>query len=136
MHEGRKAITRRQALALSLSTGAAVLAAPVVSAAIRLGRQDQAPGLRDITIQAKNYSFTPDRIEVFKDDRVRLTITGADQVHSFTIDEYRIARRVAPGATTVVDFRADRAGTFAYFCNIGTDPGCKSMRGTLVVIGK
>lgn len=135
MHEGRKAITRRQALALSLSAGAAVLAAPV-SAAIRLGRQDQAPGLRDIAIQARNYSFSPDRIEVFKDDRVRLTITGADQVHSFTLDEYRIARRIAPGTTTVVDFRADRAGTFAYFCNIGTDPGCKGMRGTLVVVGK
>jgi heme/copper-type cytochrome/quinol oxidase subunit 2 len=99
-------------------------------------RQDQPPTRRDITITAKNYAFTPDRIEVGKDDRVRLTIEGQDQIHSFALDEFRIARRIQPGTSAVVEFRADRVGSFTYYCNIGADPGCKAMRGTLVVVGK
>ena len=133
MKTGHPAISRRRVLVLA-GAGATALVAPTFAA--RLGRQDQAASLRDFSLTARNYAFTPSRIEVSKDDRVRLTIEGADQVHSFAIDEYRIARRIAPGATTVIEFRAERAGSFTYYCNIAADPGCKAMRGTLVVSGK
>ena len=89
--------------------------------------------LDSVTLTARNYAFTPNRIEIIKDDLVSLTIEGADQVHSFAIDEFRIAKRIAPGNTVTIEFRADRAGSFNYYCNIAADPGCKAMRGTLVV---
>lgn len=135
MQTGRPALSRRRALALiGAGAGAAALVAPLRAA--NPFRQDQAPARRDFTITAKNYAFTPSRIEVGRDERVHLTIEGADQVHSFALDEFRIARRIPPGTSTVIEFRADRAGSFTFYCNIGADPGCKAMRGTLVVLAK
>jgi plastocyanin len=31
------------------------------------------------------------------------------------------------------EFRADRAGTFPYYCNLQVEDGCRQMRGVLVV---
>jgi plastocyanin len=31
------------------------------------------------------------------------------------------------------EFRADRAGTFPYYCNLQGEEGCRQMRGVLVV---
>lgn len=135
MGERCTAISRRRVLALAAS-GAAALVAPIAAALPRLGRQDQVPNRRAFAITARNYAFTPNRIEVIKDDLVSLTIEGADQVHSFAIDEFRLARRIAPGTTVKIEFRADRAGSFNYYCNIAADPGCKAMRGTLVVAAR
>src|SRR5688500_6971869 len=98
--------------------------------------QDQAPNRREFTIAARNYAFGPDRLEVSHDDLVKLTVHSDDQAHSFTIDEYRIVKRIPAGGTTTFEFRTDRVGTFAYYCNLTTDPGCKAMRGTLVVRAK
>ena len=28
------------------------------------------------------------------------------------------------------EFRADQPGTFTFYCNLTTDPGCKEMKGT------
>ena len=130
-----RAVSRRRVLALA-GAGAATLVAPIFAALPRFGRQDQAPNRRVFALTARNYAFEPSKLEVIKDDLVRLTIEGTDQVHSFAIDEYRIAKRIAPGSTVTIEFRAERAGTFTYYCNIATDPGCKAMRGTLVVTAR
>ena len=53
--------------------------------------------------------------------------------HSFTIDAYRIAKRAGAGQTVVFEFRADRTGTFPFYCNLATDEGCKQMHGELTV---
>lgn len=97
--------------------------------------QDQAPGRREFSIAARGYAFSPDRIEVVRDDMVKVTVQSADHAYSFTIDEYRVSRRVPPGGTTTFEFRADRQGTFAFYCSL-SDPGCQNMRGTLVVRAK
>ena len=43
-----------------------------------------------------------------QDDLVKLTIESGDVAYSFTIDEYRLSRRVPAGGKTVIEFRADR----------------------------
>ncbi len=88
---------------------------------------------RAFTISARKYAFTPARIEVDQDDLVKITLQSDDIAHSFTIDAYRIARRVGPGQTTVFEFRADRAGEFPFYCNLTIDDGCRRMRGLLIV---
>jgi heme/copper-type cytochrome/quinol oxidase subunit 2 len=50
-----------------------------------------------------------------------------------TIDAYRIAKRVGPGQPVTFEFRADRPGTFPYYCNLQIEDGCRQMRGELVV---
>lgn len=95
--------------------------------------QDQAPNRPELTLVARNYRYTPDRLEVTQDDLVRLTIRSEDFTYSFTIDEYRIVRRVPAGETTRFEFRADRAGTFRFYSNLTGDSGHADMQGQLIV---
>ena len=64
---------------------------------------------------------------------MKIELRTEDIAHSLTIDAYRIAKRVGPGHPVTFEFRADRAGTFRYYCNLQIDDGCRQMHGELVV---
>lgn len=98
--------------------------------------QEQAPNRREITLTARNYKFSPARIEVAQDDLVKLTVQSEDNAYSLTIDEYRVSRRIPAGGSTTLEFRADRAGTFAFYSNLTNDARHAQMRGELVVRGR
>ena len=126
-------MTRRSLGLLLLGVGGvAVATAPAVS---RLLAQE-APNRREFTIVAKDFHYSPTRIEVTQDDLVKLTVRSEDIAHSFTLDEYRISKRVPAGGSTTFEFQADRPGTFAFYCALTGDPGHKMMRGELVVRSK
>jgi heme/copper-type cytochrome/quinol oxidase subunit 2 len=93
----------------------------------------QEGGERNVTISAHKYAFSPSRFEVRQDDLVRVTFSTDDIPHSFTIDKYRIAKRVEPGRPIVFEFRADQPGRFPIYCNLTADDGCRKMIGELVV---
>ena len=125
-------ISRRSLGLILIGVGGVVLAGSFV----RLLAQDQTPNRREFTIVAKDFQYSPTRIEVAQDDLVKLTVRSEDIAHSFTIDEYRISKRVPAGGSTTFEFQADRAGTFAFYCGLTGEPGHKMMRGQLVVRGK
>jgi heme/copper-type cytochrome/quinol oxidase subunit 2 len=85
------------------------------------------------TIVGENYAFHPSRIVVHADDAVKITFIAKDRPYTLAIDEYRISRRAAPGAATVIEFCADRVGSFVYYCNLTDDERRRGMRGELVV---
>ena len=89
--------------------------------------------VREFTVNGRDHAFAPGRLEVQKDDLVKITFTAADIAHSFTLDSYRIAKRAGAGQTVVFEFRADQTGTFPYYCNLTQDDKCRQMRGELVV---
>ena len=91
------------------------------------------PTRRDVTITARDFRFTPDRIEVNQGELIRLTVRSADITYGFTLDEYRISRRVPAGGEATFQFQADRAGMFQYYSNLTNDPAQENMTGTLVV---
>jgi heme/copper-type cytochrome/quinol oxidase subunit 2 len=126
-------ITRRSLSLMLLGAGGVLLAWSTVA---RLLAQDQAPNRREVTIVAKDFRFSPARIEVMQDDLVKLTVRSEDIAHSFTIDEYRIVKRVPAGGSTTFEFQADRPGTFPFYCTLTSDPGHKMMHGDLVVRAK
>jgi len=95
--------------------------------------QDQAPNRPEFTITARDFQFSPNRLEVTQEDLVRLTIRSEDIAYSFAIDEYRIVRRVPARGETRFDFRVDRAGTFRFYSNLTSDPAHSRMQGELVV---
>ena len=89
---------------------------------------------REFTVNGDQFAFSPARIEVQKDDLVKITFTASDMAHSFVVDNpYRIAKRAGAGQTVVFEFRADQAGTFPFYCNLTQDQRCRQMRGELVV---
>jgi cytochrome c oxidase subunit 2 len=119
--------------ALRLSAGCGLVVGVVLGFAVP---RAQEPSERSVTVSARKYAFSPAVIEVNQDDLVRITFTTADIPHSFTIDRYRIAKRVEPGRTVVFEFRADQPGRFPIYCNLAIDERCKEMHGELVVTGR
>ena len=91
------------------------------------------PTTRTFSLTASRYHFEPARIEVAQDDLVKIELRTEDIAHSWTVDAYRIAKRVGPGSPVTFEFRADKAGSFPFYCNLLTEDGCRQMRGELVV---
>jgi len=109
----------------------ALLLAAAIGFSIASLAQEQ--GRHEIVVTAKRYEFSPSRIEVAANDVVKITLAAEDIPHSFTVDEYRISKRAAPGRSVTFEFRADKAGSFPFYCNLTIDDGCRQMRGELVV---
>jgi heme/copper-type cytochrome/quinol oxidase subunit 2 len=118
----------RRTVASILAGGLVV--AGVSAFSLRPARQSTT---REFTITGDQFAFKPVRIEVQKDDLVKITFSAKDIAHSFTIDQYRIAKRAGAGRTVVFEFRADQVGTHRFYCNLTTDERCKRMEGELVV---
>jgi heme/copper-type cytochrome/quinol oxidase subunit 2 len=122
-------LTRRTLGLFVLGTGACLVA----GLSSRLFAQDQAPNRREFSVSARDYRFSPDRLEVSQDDLVKVTVESGDVAYSFTIDEYRLSRRIPAGGKTVIEFRADQVGTFDFYSNMTSDARHAKMRGQLAV---
>ena len=112
--------------------GVASVAGFVIGAAI-IGSPAAGQGtVREFTVRADQFAFSPSRIEVQKDDIVKVTFTAVDIPHSFVMDgPYRIAKRAGAGQTVTFEFRA--SGNERFYCNLTLDERCKGMHGELVV---
>ncbi len=97
--------------------------------------EDEEPKVivKEFTMTARQWDFTPSTITVNKGDTVKITITSTDVTHGFAISEYGINTRVSPGTTEVVEFTADKEGTFIFRCSVPCGSGHSGMEGTLVV---
>ena len=129
MHQG----TRLKAQAPRLNRLVLCALCFVPCALILVRAQEQAPNRPEFTITARDFSFSPDHLEVTQDDLVKVTIRSEDLAYSFAIDEYRIVRRVPARGSTTFDFRADRVGTFRFYSNLTNDSAHGRMQGELVV---
>lgn len=89
--------------------------------------------IKEFTMTAKRFSFDPDMIIVNKGDTVRLLITSTDVPHGFAINEFDVNIQLSPGETEVVEFVADKVGTFTFFCSIPCGFGHANMQGKLIV---
>ena len=123
-------IARRTLGFTLLGAGACLLAWPAI---MKAASQDEAPNRREFTIVARDFRFSPDRLDVTQDDLVKVTIRSEDVAYSLTIDHYRVSRRVPAGGSTTFEFRADTPGTFAFYSNLTSDARHAKMSGQLVV---
>jgi cytochrome c oxidase subunit 2 len=84
-------------------------------------------------IVASQFEFTPGTITVQKGDTVVLNLSSEDVPHGFSLAQFDISETLTPGKTKTVEFVADTAGTFSFFCSIVCGSGHGSMTGQLVV---
>ena len=89
--------------------------------------------VKEIEVTAKQWEFIPNPIRVNLGDRVRLKITSIDVSHGFALPDFGVSQRLSPGRTETVEFTADKAGSFTFFCNVACGSGHSGMRGTLIV---
>ena len=80
--------------------------------------------------------FDPGTIVVQKGDRVHLVLNNTDEMdHGFAIDAYGISQEVHSQSTITIDFVADKAGVFTFYCTFPCGPGHPQMIGQLIVLG-
>lgn len=89
--------------------------------------------LRELKIKAKQWEFEPALIDVNKGDYVVLYVTSSDITHSFVIPEYNIDKILDSGKTEVIEFVADKTGTFGFSCSGDCNGGHFEMNGKLIV---
>ncbi len=90
-------------------------------------------GVKEFTMTAKQWEFQPSEITVKKGDTVRLKITSIDVNHGFALPDFNVNARLEPNKEVVVEFTADKAGTFSFFCSVVCGSGHSGMKGTLIV---
>lgn len=83
--------------------------------------------IKEFTITAVKFGYTPSTITVSKGDTVHIIIDNADGMHGMRISELGIS------ADEEVTFVAEAAGTYTWYCNNFCGSGHKDMSGTLVV---
>ena len=91
--------------------------------------------VKEFNVTARNWEFVPSTITVNKGDTVKLHITSTDVQHGFVISAYGINKTLNPGQQVDVEFVADKAGSFPFYCNVFCGEGHSGMKGTLVVNG-
>lgn len=66
---------------------------------------------------AKGKWYSLKEMSVRKGDLVRVKITNTAGMHDFVIDEYGIKKDLPMGQEVVVEFAADKVGSFVYYCS-------------------
>ena len=90
-------------------------------------------GVKEFTIASDHFSFVPNSMQVKKGDRVKITFSNPLGTHDLKIDEFNAATpKLSAGQNAVVEFIADKAGAFEYYCSVGNHRAM-GMWGTLVV---
>ena len=96
------------------------------------------PALKTFSLTGDHFRFllagveSPD-LRVSVGDRVRIEFTSEDGSHDWVIDEFNARTPLtAAGKSSSVEFIADFAGTFEYYCGV---PGHRAngMKGSLIV---
>ncbi len=88
---------------------------------------------KEFTVSGANFSFTPSTLTVKKGDKVKITFVDTQGFHDFKIDELGVAsKKIQGGAQDVVEFTADKTGSFEYYCSVG-EHRAMGMKGTLTV---
>ena len=71
----------------------------------------------------KKALFSLPEMKVKKGDKVKVKITNTMGMHDFVIDELKVAKELPLNEEVVVEFTADKAGEFVYYCS---KPGHKA----------
>jgi plastocyanin len=89
--------------------------------------------VKEFTLTASNFKYDVTEIHVKKGDTVRLTLKIAEGHHDWNVDEFHAKTNVLQaGQEQTIEFVADQAGTFEYYCSVGNHRAM-GMVGKLVV---
>ncbi|MBI2031922.1 MAG: cupredoxin domain-containing protein [Candidatus Levybacteria bacterium] len=89
--------------------------------------------VKEITVVGSPFKFDLKTITVKKGQKVKILFKNAQGNHDFVIDEFDVKTQVLnAGEEEAVEFTADQAGTFKYYCSVGNHRAM-GMEGTLTV---
>ncbi len=92
---------------------------------------------REFTVYAQRWAFVPNGIEVELGDLVRIEVVGLDDGtgggHGFLMSDFNVNEFVRKDGSVVVEFLADKTGSFSFVCSIPCGRGHGGMSGTLTI---
>jgi cytochrome c oxidase subunit 2 len=91
------------------------------------------PADRVVKIAVKKFDYTPNEIRLKKGVPVVLEFSNTDMMMGFSVPDLKTRADLPPGKVTRVRIVPDKAGTFAFFCDIFCGTGHEDMNGTIVV---
>jgi plastocyanin len=84
-------------------------------------------------ISGTDFAFDVTEMRVKEGDTITINFSSADGFHDWVLDVFDAAtEQVRPGTPTSVTFVADTAGTYEYYCSVGSHRA-NGMVGTLIV---
>ena len=86
-----------------------------------------------VEIEASQYAYEPNVIDVSLGQRVVLELSSSDVVHGIYLDGYNLDVVTDPGKTARLSFIADQPGTFRFRCSVTCGPLHPFMIGQLKV---
>ena len=79
------------------------------------------PTVKEFNITGQSFFFSPREIRVKLGDKIKINFTSAGDFHDWTLDGYSVGTaQVNTGQSASVEFTADKAGGFEYYCSVGT----------------
>src|SRR3989338_6949194 len=77
--------------------------------------------IKSFDLTAAPFKFSLTEIRVKKGDRVRINLTNLEGLHDWVIDQFNAkTKQLLAGQSDSVEFIASQAGTFEYYCSVGT----------------
>jgi plastocyanin len=87
---------------------------------LKAGEMAHKPKELTFHVNGGNFYFVPNMMKVKKGDRVKIIFENDGGFHNFVLDEFKV--KIDPintGASSTIEFVADKAGTFEYYCSVG-----------------
>ena len=88
---------------------------------------------KEFTIITSQFKFEPNKIEVDRGDKVRITAYSTDVPHGLALPEFEVFLYLEKNNQKTIEFIADKSGKFQYFCNTFCGEGHGNMNGELAV---
>ena len=108
--------------------------------------------VKEVTVSAKKFEFSPAEIRVKAGSRVRLIVTATDREHGIEINPVAEGadKKAAPGLkfdasvakpelklpkeqATSIEFTTSQPGTYSFKCSVVCGMGHRSMKGEIIV---
>lgn len=88
---------------------------------------------QEFVVNGSNFSFSPNKIEVFKGDKIKITFNNRVGTHDLVVEGYNVRTQVLQaGQSESIEFIANESGTFEFYCSVG-EHRAQGMTGTIVV---
>jgi len=83
--------------------------------------------VKEFSLNAERWNFTPSVITVSKGDIVKITMNNIDTTHGISLPDFGVS------GNDFIEFTADKPGEYTFYCNNYCGEGHSGMTGKLIV---
>ena len=86
-----------------------------------------------VRVVAKRFEWIPAEVHVKKGVATVIELTSADVPMGFSAPDFKVRSDVLPGTISRVTITPDKAGSYAFVCDVFCGTGHEDMQGTIIV---